>query len=91
MPSLPCVICGGETELHKIWVHRWQQQYVDGPVLPINATKGSDRAWQRECATFYGKLFFSKMNEEPKIIPAGVLAQYKCVSKDCKYVRYVSL
>ena len=89
IPLMHCPFpnCASELELHKIWVHTWKQ---DQPI-PDGQTVRSDAPTDvREAFQFI--VSSSDRKEIGKyFIPAGIMAQYKCVNQACKYVRYVTL
>ncbi len=89
IPDMLCTICGGEMQLHKVWVNVWKKVKEElvkpkQPPLKSVASKEVMMNYQFLAPTVDGKL-------SRYFLPSGLLGQYKCVNWKCKYVRYVTL
>ena len=71
-------ICGADLELHKVWVNTWR---MDDRVASGVSIKENH----------HSALMFRTKPKGGANIPSGILAQYKCVSYKCKYVRFITL
>jgi len=71
-----CLFCPSKMELHKVYVNSYRE-LCDGPTGFLVPTSGVGEQKEVPVAR--------------RFLPSGILAQYKCVSWRCKYVRYVTL
>lgn len=71
-------ICGAKFELHKVWVNTWRMDTRVASGVSIEEDH-------------HQALMFRTKPKGGADIPAGILAQYKCVDPQCKYVRFITL
>ncbi len=86
----PCIFCGGQMELHKIWVNIWkkvEEKPLDNPKkVPLKPVA------DRQVMMHFQFLVPTMEGDVSKyFLPSGILGQYKCVNWRCKYVRYVTV
>jgi len=71
-------ICNARLELHKVWVNTWRMDTRVASGVSI-------------VEDHHEALMFRTKPRGGANIPAGILAQYKCIDSKCKYVRFITL